>query len=227
MADPFANDATRVDSRVPPIQMTIRPQEEPVKVQVPTSGGGFTNIEMPLSQYEYLKDQEEGNQDWKSQPLANVRRQLWQSPEAIEMAKKQQPERYADPINNTLNNLMFGGAGVYKAVANGAVKPIIETVREWGPKLSFRSAYGNTSLATAGDAVMTAVPTGHGINDMVQNGPTAENVAETALGLTGLGFDAAPTFIEGYNTVRRTINPFTFTSTPTHYELPLNVGWGA
>lgn len=72
--------------------------------------------------------------------------------------------------------------------------------------MTFRSAYGNTPLATAGDAAMVAVPTGYEVNDLIQNGPTVENVTGSVLGLGGLAFEAVPIVLEGYNTAKNYYN---------------------
>lgn len=52
------------------------------------------------------------------------------SPEAVEIAKQQHPEAYAEPTENVFNDLMFGGAGIYRAATNGALRGLSGTIRE-------------------------------------------------------------------------------------------------
>lgn len=225
MANPFENESTRTVDRTPPTKEKQQ-KEQLIRVRVPAAGGGYTNIEIPKWQYDQLY--QTGRMDIF--PLTGFSTSY--SPEAIDIAKQQHPEAYAEPTENVLNNLMFGGAGIYRAAANGALQGLTGTIRKWAPKMSFRAAYGNTPLATAGDAAMVAVPTGYEVNDLIQNGPTVENVTGSVLGLGGLAFEAIPTVMEGlqssraYNTfqlgrsLNKAINNYQGTT------IPLNVGWG-
>lgn len=224
MANPFENESTRTVDRTPPAKE--KQGEQLIKVRVPAAGGGYTNIEIPKWQYDQLY--QTGRMDVF--PLTGFSTSY--SPEAVEIAKQQHPEAYAEPTENVFNDLMFGGAGIYRAAVNGALRGLSGTIREWAPKMTFRSAYGNTPLATAGDAAMVAVPTGYEVNDLIQNGPTVENVTGSVLGLGGLAFEAVPTVMEGlqssraYNTyqlgrsLNKAINNYQGTT------IPLNVGWG-
>lgn len=86
-----------------------RPTQDPnrlVYTRVPTAGGGFTNIQVPA----YMVD------DSKNQfgVMGNLKQEYYG--QAMDIARKTQPERYADPINNTANWLPFiiltGGRGL-------------------------------------------------------------------------------------------------------------------
>lgn len=111
MANTFANESTATPNRTPPTQ--IKPNnEEIIKVTVPSSGGGYTSITIPKREYEYLRDQQEGNQDWRQYQENYIFPKLLKSPEAIDIARQQQPHRYAEPTENFLNNAMFGGFGI-------------------------------------------------------------------------------------------------------------------
>ena len=84
-------------------QTPTKQQEQLVTVRVGTSGGGFTNIQVP----EYMASKGQiGLYGVKPEYLS----------QAYQIAKEQQPERYADPINNTGNWLPFiiltGGRGL-------------------------------------------------------------------------------------------------------------------
>ena len=90
--------------------------------------------------------------------------------------------KYKDPSENFLNDLMFGVGGISKTATNGALSTLDQIASKWIPKLNFTSAYGPTTPALVGDAVMAAVPTALSANDIVQNGANAENVTEVILG---------------------------------------------
>lgn len=206
MANPFANESTSTLNGTPPTQ--IKPViEETIKVKVPSSGGGYTSITIPKGEYEYLRDQQEENQDWRQYQENYIFPKLLKSPEAIDIARQQQPHKYAQPTENFLNNAMFGGFGLARASVTGALNGLQGSMQRWMqrwmPRLSFRSTYGTTPLATAGDAAMISIPTALSASDMIQNGPTVENVTGTALGLGGLAFEATPTIINGVQNAQK------------------------
>ena len=106
--------------------------------------------------------------------------------------------------------------------------------------LAATQAAGNTpawltpTSAAAIDATLAGTATGASINDMIENGPTVENVLGTTLGGIGLAYEAAPTIIDGYTAVRNALRPAIIgmkmrgmpLSKIQSTELPFNVGWG-
>ena len=163
---------------------TVTNDNEMVTVQVPSAGGGLTNTQIPktaLEDYLYQQGREyDSNQKY-----------IVYDPKIVDKAKQENPERFADPINNSLNWLMTGGAGLYRAVANGALSTAGKAATDLANKLSFSSTYQTgvglaatpTTGAVIGDA---AIATGTMIpvtNDISKNGLDLVNGTETALGL--------------------------------------------
>ena len=85
------------------------------------------------------------------------------------------------------------------------------SARGW---LAATQAAGNTpawltpTSAAAIDATLAGTATGASINDMIENGPTFENVLGTALGGIGLAYEAYPTIMNGIQAGRRAYNTF-------------------
>ena len=163
---------------------TVTNDNEMVTVQVPSAGGGLTNTQIPktaLEDYLYQQGREyDSNQKY-----------IVYDPKIVDKAKQENPERFADPINNSLNWLMTGGAGLYRAAANGALSTAGKAATDLANKLSFSSTYQTgvglaatpTTGAVIGDA---AIATGTMIpvtNDISKNGLDLVNGTETALGL--------------------------------------------
>ena len=106
--------------------------------------------------------------------------------------------------------------------------------------LAATQAAGNTpawltpTSAAAIDATLAGTATGASINDMLENGPTVENVLGTTLGGIGLAYEAAPTIMDGYTAARNALRPAIIgmkmrgipLSKIQSTGLPLNVGWG-
>lgn len=130
------------------------------------------------------------------------------------------PDDWADPSENILNDLMFGGAGLTRALTTGAVKTTLNTIAEQMPYTTARGqlasrlatnskipAWLTPKSAAVIDATVQGGTTAGFLNDMRENGPTVSNVTGAALGFTGLGVEAAPTIKEGYTAARNMITP--------------------
>ena len=118
-----------------------------------------------------------------------------------------------------------GNAAAAFTVAPFATAAAVEYALPWlseniFPYLSARGwlaatqAAGNTpawltpTSAAAIDATLAGTATGASINDMIENGPTFENVLGTALGGIGLAYEAYPTIMNGIQSGRRAYNTF-------------------
>ena len=128
-------------------------------------------------------------------------------------------QKHPDAMNavqsggNIAGGMIAGAAGLttapYMYNALKSIAPYL-SANGW---LQSTTAVGNTpawltpTTATAIDATLAGSTTAGAINDMRQNGPSVGNVLGTALGVGGLGVEATPTMIEGYNTVRKIITP--------------------
>lgn len=119
-------------------------------------------------------------------------------------------DTWEDPSENSLNWMLAGGLGALRAfpMALNGVKEVLPytTARGW---LSSTAATNSTptwltpTSATAIDAAFAGSATGASINDMVQNGPSVENVLGTTLGVGSLAYEAAPTIMEGAQLAKR------------------------
>lgn len=94
-----------------------------VYTRVPTAGGGFTNIQVPA----YMIDNS------KTSLGAMGKLKLEYYGQAMDIAKKTQPERYADPINNVANWLPFiiltGGRGL-ENMGHSFISPLVNRIAQ-------------------------------------------------------------------------------------------------
>ncbi len=94
-----------------------------VYTRVPTAGGGFTNIKVPA----YMIDNS------KTSLGAMGKLKLEYYGQAMDIAKKTQPERYADPINNVANWLPFiiltGGRGL-ENMGHSFISPLVNRIAQ-------------------------------------------------------------------------------------------------
>lgn len=159
--------------------------EDPlIAVQVPSAGGGLTSVKIPESYLiDYLVKQ---GKEYNPNQQYRV-----YDPKIVEKAKSEQPERFADPINNILNNLILGGAGLTRAASTGALQSAGKSLTDLMSKLSFSNTYTSgiglaavpTAGAVIGDAALataTMIPTTYSIS---KDGLNLVNGAETTLGL--------------------------------------------
>lgn len=121
-----------------PVQPTVPTQERLVTVRVGTAGGGFTNIQVP----EYMTSKGQiGLYDVKPEYLS----------QAYQIAREQQPERYADPINNAGNWLPFiiltGGRGL-ENMGYRFISPLVEKMAQKASGLGESIASGTGRLAS-------------------------------------------------------------------------------
>lgn len=159
--------------------------EDPlITVQVPSTGGGLTNTQIPESYLiDYLVKQ---GKEYDSSKQYRV-----YDPKVVEKAKSENPERFADPLNNMLNNLMMGGAGLTRAFTTKALQQSGKALTDLLSKLSFSNTYTSgiglasvpTTGAVIGDAALATATMIPVTNDISKNGLNLVNGAETTLGL--------------------------------------------
>lgn len=184
--------------------------EDPlITVQVPSAGGGLTNVKIPESYLiNYLiKQGKEYN--------PNQQYRVY-DPKVVEKAKSEQPERFADPINNTLNNLMFGGVGLARAVSTEALQSAGNYLTNLLSKLSFSNTYTSgiglaavpTTSAVVGDAALATATMIPVTNDISKNGLNLVNGAETTLGLIPVFGPVANNLSVGAKNTKRAFDEF-------------------
>lgn len=204
--------------KVQPLQIIKHQlQERKVPVQVPTAGGGFITMQVPESQAKKYAQ----NNKKEYNPGMRV-----YDTEVIEQAKQQHPERYEDAADNGLNNAIAAGG----ALARGAGKLLFDGVKtglNWLPRLSFSNAYTTgiglattpTNSAIVSDAVFGAIGAGTPLVDMIENGITPTNTAETILGFTPI---YGPAYRQFMNTTSQAKAAFDKTVMPYRVSRALN-----
>lgn len=188
---------------------TVTNDNEMVTVQVPSAGGGLTNTQIPktaLEDYLYQQGREyDSNQKY-----------IVYDPKIVDKVKQEHPERFADPINNSLNWLMTGGAGLYRAATNGALSTAGKAATDLANRLSLSSTYQTgvglaatpTTGAVIGDAALatgTMIPTVYSIS---RDGLNLVNGTETALGLLPVVGPVYRNVSIGAKNTKRAVNEF-------------------
>ena len=204
--------------KVQPLQI-IKPQlqEKKVSVQVPTAGGGFITMWVPESKAK--KYAQNNKQEY------NPGMRVYDT-KVIEQAKQQHPERYEDAADNGLNYTIAAGG----ALAGGAGKLLYDGFKaglDWLPKLSFSNAYTTgiglaatpTNNAMLADAAFGAIGAGIPLSDMIENGITPTNTAETILGFTPI---YGPAYRQFMNTASQAKAAFDKTVMPYRVSRALN-----
>lgn len=166
-------------------QTPTKKQDQLVTVRVGTSGGGFTNIQVP----EYMASKGQiGLYGVKPEYLS----------QAYQMAKEQQPERYADPINNAGNWLPFiiltGGRGLenmgYKFISP-LVDRMIQGTSNLGKSLATNTgrAVSNVvgkaapvfnNLTRGASRFLSSIP--QNISNLLYSTPTRQALAKATMG---------------------------------------------
>ena len=180
-----------------------------IAVQVPSAGGGLTNVKIPESYLiNYLiKQGKEYN--------PNQQYRVY-DPKVVEKAKSEQPERFADPINNMLNNLMMGGAGLSRAFTTGVIQQSGKALTDLMSKMSFSNAYTTgvglaatpTIGAVIGDAALATATMIPVTNDISKNGLNLVNGVETTLGLIPVFGPVANNLSVGARNTKRAFDEF-------------------
>ena len=133
------------------VQQKQEPAQDPnrlVYTRVPTAGGGFTNIQVPA----YMVD----NSKNPFGVMGNLKQEYYG--QAMDIAKKTQPERYADPINNAANWLPFiiltGGRGLGNMGYN-FISPLVNRMAQGTSNIG-KTLVSNTgrALSNIGNKVM-------------------------------------------------------------------------
>ena len=230
------SDNTRYVGELPELEVTAKG----VPTQDILTEGIDQNVQLeekPTTQGNTYADRFFNMSDWDSllgQDRVNINKRAWQR-------NPQYMQNWTDS----------GNAAAAFTVAPFATAALGEYAIPWlseniFPYLSARGwlaatqAAGNTpawltptSAATI-DTTLAGTATGASINDMIENGPTVENVLGTTLGGIGLAYEAAPTIMDGYTTARNALRPAIIgmkmrgipLSKIQSTGLPLNVGWG-
>lgn len=166
-------------------QTPTKKQDQLVTVRVGTSGGGFTNIQVP----EYMASKGQiGLYGVKPEYLS----------QAYQMAKEQQPERYTDPINNAGNWLPFiiltGGRGLenmgYKFISP-LVDRMIQGTSNLGKSLATNTgrAVSNVvgkaapvfnNLTRGASRFLSSIP--QNVSNLLYSTPTRQALAKATMG---------------------------------------------
>lgn len=180
-----------------------------ITVQVPSAGGGLTNTQIPESYLiDYLVKQ---GKEYDASKQYRV-----YDPKVVEKAKSENPERFADPLNNMLNNLMMGGASLTRAFTTEALQQSGKALTDLISKMSFSNTYTTgiglaaspTTGAVVGDAALataTMIPVTY---DISKNGLNLVNSAETALGLLPVIGPVTNNLSIGARNTKRAIDEF-------------------
>lgn len=167
---------------------------------------------------------------------------------------------YSDPADNALNWLVFdaltlGGSKIGRETLGQGARLLTrhgeKGLNAIGKYTSPSTLLGNlgymterrfpqissllTRAAPYSDVALMGYFTGHGLNNMIKEGPNAENVIETTLGaipLFGSAYNEAKTLLNSgsrwFNTYRlgSELNNVIKTQNITTSTIPYNVGWG-
>lgn len=228
MSSPYFEEALRKSVE----KEQQRQAQKPVTVRVP-SAGGYAYTQIPRQQLEeYLSSI---GKEYKPLETPTV-----VDPQVIAKAASEQPYRFKPMGADSFTDPIFVIPTVGASLANGAVRSTLDVIQNWLPKLSFSNAYttgvGLSATPTTGamiaDTSLAGITTGASVNDMIENGPTVENVSGVALG--SIPIFGSPMALEGYTTARNAVRPtivgmkmrtMPFRETKASEPL-LNIGWG-
>lgn len=168
---------------IPTQNSTPQQSNQLVTVRIGTAGGGFTNIQVP----EYMTSKGHmGMSGLKPEYLS----------QAYQMAREQQPERYADPINNAGNWLPFiiltGGRGLGN-MGYDFISPLVSRMAQGASNLGRNAMTGirnvsskitptvNNFVRGAGD-YLSRVP--QAVSELAYSTPTKRALTNATLGAT-------------------------------------------
>ena len=162
-------------------QAPTKQQEQLVTVRVGTSGGGFTNIQVP----EYMASKGQiGLYRVKPEYLS----------QAYQMAKEQQPERYADPINNAGNWLPFiiltGGRGL-ENMGYKFISPLVDRMVQGTSNLAANTGRIASNVAQKVSPTISSFTRGasnflskipQNVSNLLYSTPTRQALAKATMG---------------------------------------------
>lgn len=162
-------------------QAPTKQQEQLVTVRVGTSGGGFTNIQVP----EYMASKGQiGLYGVKPEYLS----------QAYQMAKEQQPERYADPINNAGNWLPFiiltGGRGL-ENMGYKFISPLVDRMVQGTSNLAANTGRIASNVAQKVSPTISSFTRGasnflskipQNVSNLLYSTPTRQALAKATMG---------------------------------------------
>lgn len=162
-------------------QTPAKQQGQLVTVRIGTSGGGFTNIQVP----EYMASKGQvGLYGVKPEYLS----------QAYQIAKEQQPERYADPTNNAGNWLPFiiltGGRGL-ENMGYKFISPLVNRMIQGTSNLTANTGRIVSNIAQKASPVINNFTRGasnflhkvpQSVSNLLYSTPTRQALAKTTVG---------------------------------------------